>query len=494
MFLVIGIEIAFVKTYFQTNEVIMKKTTLSVAIALLATSATTNAAEDDSFYGLTPSASVALTTDYMWRGVSQTNNDPAIQGSFDLSHESGLYVGAWASNVEFGDMASSMELDVYGGFANETDFGGALPFAIGYDVGILRYEFSGLADGAALTELYFGGSISPVENLNISTYYYYGLKIEDHSNPGEYTDIAVDYTLPDSLGGITLLAHAGYYNQKNTGILNGDDYWDWKIGVAKDIAGFNFEVAYHDTDNVTAGSAFGSNRASNDGRVVATISRALGEDHGSAMLPDGFTSSASVALTTDYVWRGVSQTNNEPAIQGSFDIAHDSGAYIGVWGSNVEYGDSSSLELDLYAGFANEIDLGGIAIGYDVGWLHYEFPSVSPSTLDEIYAGLSVSPVANLNLSAYYYYGLDINSFRPGEYTDMAIDYTLPEELGAITLIGHAGYYNQKDLSDDTWDWKAGIARDFGAFNVEVAYTETDNAKDSNINDGRAVATLSTSF
>ncbi len=479
----------------------MKKTNLSVAIALLATSASSFAAEEDkSFYGFTPSASVALTTDYMWRGVSQTNNDPAIQGSFDLSHESGLYVGAWASNVEFGDQNTSMELDAYGGFSRDTDFGGALPFAFTYDLGVLRYEYSA-SPNLGFTELYFGGSVSPFENFNFSTYYYYGLKI-DHTRPGEYTDISADYTLPDSFGGITLLAHAGYYNQKNTGILNGDDYWDWKAGIAKDIAGFNFEVAYYGTDNVGGGNVYGgvNGQSLNDGRVVATISRSLGGNSSDAMLPDGFHTSASVALTTDYIWRGVSQTNNEPAIQGSFDLSHDSGAYVGVWASSYEFKNQSSMEVDLYAGFSRETDLGGllpIALTYDAGILHYEYTSASNNNFTELYFGSSVSPVKNLNVSAYYYYGLKIDTPRAGEYTDMSADYTLPESLGSITILGHAGYYNQKDavnLGDDYWDWKAGIARDFGMFNAEVAYTTTDQARDSNLQDGRAVATLSTTF
>ncbi len=481
----------------------MKKTNLSVAIALLATSSVSFATdEDNSFYGFTPSASAALTTDYMWRGVSQTNNDPAIQGSFDLAHESGAYVGVWGSNIEFGDQNTSMELDIYGGFANETDFGGVLPFAFGYDAGVLRYEYTASPD-LGFTELYFGGSISPIENFNFSTYYYYGLKI-DHTRPGEYTDISADYTLPDELGGITILAHAGYYNQKDTSVW-GDDYWDWKIGVAKDIGGFNFEVAYFDTDNAgdpvsAAGGIYGGSQSRNDGRIVATISRSLGGNSSSAMLPDGFTTSASVALTTDYIWRGVSQTNNEPAIQGSFDIAHESGAYIGVWASSYEFKNQSSMELDLYAGFSRETNFGGtlpFALTYDMGILHYEYTSASDANFTELYFGSAISPVENLNVSAYYYYGLKIDTPRAGEYTDMSVDYTLPESLGSIILLGHAGYYNQKDtasLGDDYWDWKAGIARDFGAFNAEVAYTETDQSSDSNIQDGRAVATLSTTF
>jgi len=485
----------------------MKKTNLSVAIALLATSTVSIAAdEDNSFYGFTPSASVALTTDYMWRGVSQTNNDPAIQGSFDLAHESGIYVGVWGSNIEWGDQDASMELDIYGGFSRDTDFGGLLPFAFTYDIGVLRYEYTSQPDWG-FTELYFGGSISPFENFNFSTYYYYGLKI-DHTKPGEYTDISADYTLPDSLGGITILAHAGYSNQKDSGFW-GDDYWDWKIGIAKDIAGFNFEVAYHDTDNTGnplgggSGGVYGGGQSLNDGRIVATISRAIGGNSSSAMLPDSLHSSASVALTTNYIWRGVSQTNNEPAIQGSFDITHDSGAYVGVWASSYEFENESSMEVDLYAGFTRETDLGGLlpfALTYDAGILHYEYTSASAANFTELYFGGSVSPVENLNVSTYYYYGLKIDSPKPGEYTDMSVDYTLPESLGSIKLLGHAGYYNQKQTgADNYWDWKAGIARDFSVFNIEVAYTDTDdtdarNSDGKSLDDGKVVATLSTTF
>ncbi len=469
----------------------MKKTKISVAIALLATTSFSFAEDDHTFYGITPTASVALTTDYIWRGVSQSNNDPAIQGSLDLSHESGLYVGAWASSVEFGDQDNSMELDVYGGFSRETDFGGALPFAFTYDLGILRYEYTSLPD-KGFTELYFGGSISPFENFNFSTYYYYGLKI-DHTKPGEYTDISADYTLPDSLGGITLLAHGGYYNQKG----GADDYWDWKIGIAKDIGGFNFEVAYVDTDDAGARAPYSGNSL-DDGRVVATISRDF-SGNSSAMLNDSFHTSASVAFTTDYVWRGVSQTNNEPAIQGSFDISHDSGVYVGVWASSFEFETEASMELDVYGGFSRDINLGSVALNYDLGWLRYEYTSDSAANFNEIYFGATVSPVENLNVSTYWYYGLKIEHTKPGEYTDMAMDYTLPEALGSVILLGHAGYYNQKNGADDYWDWKAGVARDFGPFNIEVAYTDTDdvNARNSDgrsLDDGKVVGTISATF
>lgn len=484
----------------------MKKTNLSVAIALLATSSISLAEEDYTFWGVTPSASVALTTDYVWRGVSQSANAPAIQGSFDLSHESGLYAGIWGSSIEFindnGDHDTSLELDLYAGFSDTFDVGGV---GITYDLGWLRYEFptsggSNTASGRNVNELYGGLSVSPINNLNISGYYYYGLRIEN-THPGDYREVAVDYTTPDSFGAFTIFGSAGQYD-----VVGGDDYWNWKVGASKNIAGFNFELAYTDTDDT--GVAAGS---TDDGKIVATISKSTGNES-SAMLPDSIEASASVALTSNYIWRGVSQTANAPAIQGSFDIAHESGAYFGVWGSNIEFAEdraagqgASSLELDIYAGFSNTIDLAGIDATYDIGWLRYEYPTSGDSitasnwNFNELYFGLSVSPVENLNVSTYWYYGLKIEDALPGEYTDMAIDYTLPESMGAITLLGHAGYYNQKGGADDYWDWKAGVARDFGLFNIEVAYTDTDDANarlsdGKSLDDGKVVATISATF
>ena len=473
----------------------MKKSNLSVAIALLATSPLTLADEDKTFYGWSQDASVALTTDYVWRGVSQTHNDPAIQGSFDFSHETGLYFGAWASNVEFADGSkTSLELDAYGGFKRETDFGGLLPTALTYDIGWLHYEFPATS-ASNMNEVYFGVGISPVDDLNLGVYYYQDVGVQNKFANG-YVDLSADYTLPDWAGGVTLLSHVGHYDRTN----GADDYWDWKVGVAKDIAGFNFEVAYVDTDG-----AGGTNSNRSSSRVVGTVSRSLGgsEKSSGAMMPDGFTSTASVALTTDYIWRGVSQTHNDPAIQGSFDIAHESGAYIGVWGSNVEFeggpSDTVSLEIDGYIGFKRDTDFGGFlpfALTYDVGFLHYEFPSNADFNLNEVYFGAAIAPVENLNFSTYYYLDTGIENKIGKGYVDISSDYTLPDWAWNTTLVAHAGHYDRTAGADDYWDWKAGIAKDLAGFNYEVAYYDTDGAggvKD-NLSDARVVATISSTF
>lgn len=466
-----------------------------VACCLLTTTTQVVAEEasDTSFYGWTPTATITLANDYIWRGVSQTSNGATIQGSFDMAHESGIYFGAWASNVEFGDTNNSMELDLYAGFSNDIDLGNGMTLT--YDLGFLHYEYPEQSD-LNFNEVYFGLGFSPIEDLNFGAYYYHDIGVENHFATG-YTDLSVDYTLPDAFWNIQIIGHAGFYDRR----AGANDYWDWKIGLAKQLYGFNFEVAYIDTDGVDGAGDL------DDSQIYFGISRTLGDPKPSDSLPDGFDASASFTLATDYVWRGVSQTNNAAAIQGSFDISHDSGAYFGVWGSNVDFGDggdpsapnNNSVELDIYLGFSRDIDLGGMALTYDIGWLHYHYPQETDSlNFNEVYFGLALSPIENLNVSGYWYQDVALENRVGIGYMDLAADYTLPDWAWNTTLVGHVGYYPKHSDGDSYWDWKAGISKELYGFTVEVAYTDTTGIDDGNnpdgIADARAVASLSTTF
>ncbi|HAI96363.1 MAG TPA: hypothetical protein DCL50_02870, partial [Methylococcaceae bacterium] len=118
--------------------------------------------------------------------------------------------------------------------------------------------------------------------------------------------------------------------------------------------------------------------------------------------------SGNVALTTDYVWRGVSQTDGSPAIQGGFDADLGNGLYAGVWGSNVDFGGDESMELDVYAGWAGEFN----GVGVDVGVLHYAYPTSGTETdFTEVYVGLSMGM-----FSLTQYFGLDSGSDDLGDY------------------------------------------------------------------------------
>ena len=125
--------------------------TMSVIAEEAATAASEAPKSDFSF-----SANVGIYSDYIFRGYTQTQNNPALQGGMDVEHSSGFYAGTWASNVEWttagGTMnENSLEVDVYGGYALELA-------GVGVDVGVLQYLYPGdqsdtVADANA-TELY----------------------------------------------------------------------------------------------------------------------------------------------------------------------------------------------------------------------------------------------------------------------------------------------------------------------------------------------------
>lgn len=178
--------------------------------------------------------------------------------------------------------------------------------------------------------------------------------------------------------------------------------------------------------------------------------------------------SGNVALTSDYMWRGISQTDGSPAIQGGFDAAFDSGLYAGIWGSNIDFGGDESLEVDTYAGWAGEFS----GVGVDVGFINYHYPtSDSGTNFSEGYVGLSFGPA-----SITHYMGLDLGSEDLGDtdfgdYTDVGL--SLGEYAG-IGLSAHYGFYDQKGGTADYNDWRIAASTSFMDVDFELAYSDTD--------------------
>jgi len=140
----------------------MKKTLLSLSIAAAAVSMPAQAADIGS--GLDLSGNMALTSSYYWRGYDQNSGSPAIQGGLDLGHESGLYVGVWASSASGTDY--STEVDLYGGYATELA-------GVGVDVGYLAYMYPGAAAGTNFEEFYLGLS-KEVGGVELGVTFYEG--------------------------------------------------------------------------------------------------------------------------------------------------------------------------------------------------------------------------------------------------------------------------------------------------------------------------------
>lgn len=196
------------------------------------------------------SANAALSTDYMYRGGSQTNEQPAFSGGFDYAHSSGLYVGLWASNVDFGDSAN-IEIDYYGGIAGEFSNG------ISWDIGGLYYQYPGVTDaddaGGDFDFFEVYGSleyaISDVQlEPTIGTSFAYSPDYFGETGDSYYVTLDLGLSLPYGIG----LAFQ-YGNQMfDDEAAAGTDYQHYSVGVSKDIAKFSFDLSWYgdieDTD------------------------------------------------------------------------------------------------------------------------------------------------------------------------------------------------------------------------------------------------------
>lgn len=212
--------------------------------------------------------------------------------------------------------------------------------------------------------------------------------------------------------------------------------------------------------------------------------------------------SANISIVSDYAFRGVSQTNQRPALQGGLDWEHDSGFYVGFWASNVSWlndldlNTKNSLETNLYGGYAFEAG----PIGIDVGLLQYYYPgnygsaykaagNKKPHTL-EGYVSLSWEWLSfTYSHSFTNLFGVD-NSKRSGYY-DLSASY---EILDGLTLDAHYGYSNIKGSGNDNYkDWKLGVTKSYGGFDWGLHYVDT-NIKNNNQADSRVILSVSKSF
>ncbi|AUM01289.1 MAG TPA: TorF family putative porin [Pseudothauera hydrothermalis] len=230
-------------------------------------------------------------------------------------------------------------------------------------------------------------------------------------------------------------------------------------------------------------------------RIIASALTAALLGAGSAFAEDS-PFSANVSIVSDYAYRGWSQTNERPALQGGFDFAHDSGFYVGVWGSNVSWLSdadpdvSNSLELDIYAGYTMELG----PIGVDIGLLQYYYPGSYPKGFNdpdtlEGYVGLSWEFLS----FKYSHSFTDLFGFedsKNSQYYDLSAAY---EVTDGLTLEAHYGYQRiEGSGNDDYKDWKVGATYSAGGFDFGLHYVDTD--VDDDLADGRVILSVSRAF
>jgi uncharacterized protein (TIGR02001 family) len=200
----------------------------------------------------TGTANIGIFSQYVFRGLTQTNEKPAVQGGFDIAHKNGFYVGTWASNVSWisdavpapYSVSASMEWDFYGGYK------GSLPADFGYDLGVLYYYYPGNYGNAPpgytkpdTTELY--GALSW---KFLSLKYSWSANNKTFGVPdsrgSSYLDLTASYDVvdkvSDAIGKVTIFGHLGHqwYTGNPSGFDNSNfNYGDWKAGASTEIYG-----------------------------------------------------------------------------------------------------------------------------------------------------------------------------------------------------------------------------------------------------------------
>jgi uncharacterized protein (TIGR02001 family) len=225
----------------------MRRTLTNIIIALAALIPAAAYAQPSEGPALSVEYNAAIVSDYRFRGISYTNRNPAVQGGVDITHSSGLFVGAWLSNIaDYG--GADIEVDIYGGY------GGSLA-GFDYTAGVYGYLYPD-GRGVNYVELQstIARTIGPVTTTLTAAY------IPDQKNSDE--------NLYLSLGGDLAIGETPFSLQAGIGRENGayDEKWDWSAGLTCKLDALELSAAYVDSNY---GSATEEGR---NGRAAVVVS------------------------------------------------------------------------------------------------------------------------------------------------------------------------------------------------------------------------------
>lgn len=173
---------------------------------------------------------------------------------------------------------------------------------------------------------------------------------------------------------------------------------------------------------------------------------------------------ANIGATSNYIWRGVTQTNDDAAISGGLDYSHDSGFYLGTWASNVSWTEPDGYELDLYAGYGMEMG----SIGMDFGAIAYLYPiGNADADFTEIYGNFSFAETFEAGVA------FTIDKEAGGDENDLYIWGGAGFDLGNDLSLGLVvGNYDFDDSStDDYMHYQVSLGKgagDMGDFTFAV--------------------------
>jgi uncharacterized protein (TIGR02001 family) len=215
-----------------------------------------------------------------------------------------------------------------------------------------------------------------------------------------------------------------------------------------------------------------------------------------------WTQTSNLAVSTDYVFRGVSQiaNSNAMAFSGGTDIAHSSGLAAGVWFSNQNINDDppaaptdriSTLEADIYASYTFKVGSADLSAGV----ITYNYPSASAYNTIEGNVGVAVSGLSLKYSHAFTdYFG--VTGTDGTGYLDLAYTYTVKD----LTLGLHYGWTFGSGAQADYEDYKVSLSYPVLGYTLGVAFTDSNAGifapayNNKQLDDGIVVVSLSKTF
>jgi uncharacterized protein (TIGR02001 family) len=190
-----------------------------------------------------------------------------------------------------------------------------------------------------------------------------------------------------------------------------------------------------------------------------------------------FTLSLEAGIYSDYRSRGLSQTQGDPAVQGSVVLSHSSGLYAGVWTSNVDFGHGSTTrqEIDYFAGYNWQVT---DDLSLDAAYYEYKYPNQAGFNYSEYFAKVKAYIV-------YFggYYANDLGGDQSMLYSFIGYENTLPQDIGLNVRYGKVDYKDDVIFSghggarDNYKEWQVALNKEFVGLNWSASYVDADLSK-----------------
>ena len=421
--------------------------------------------------------SSTLSSDDIEHGFSRTLGDPSAQASILYQDPSGWFGGLDAKTIDF--VVNELP---------DRDLFISLRGFVGYE---WAFEKSWRMQISA-HELYFPGAVvkrDTYEELHAELLYQdlLSLKIDYGHNRYTLSQDSIVYELnghyPLGLG-FVLDGRLGFHDADE---LLGNSYSYYAAGASKRFGPYEISLMYHKTDNrgdevfnaIGLANRLDLSDITDPGFVLSFSASSDIFEQSEWERWDGFHGfSSNVDLVSNYVSKGVSQTEDNPAVQLSVDYAFNNGWYAGTWVSNVDYvprgdeEDGADFEVDLYLGYSFE-PLANLAL--DINYTRYEYPGIeqvleTDFDYGEWIFGANISEQWGLKVG---YSNDQVASGEAGIWYEGTADFKLVEQL---TLNIEVGHYDRSLFGNSYNWWGAKLTYDVGDFSVGVKATQTSSA------------------